>query len=222
MIDLAFFTSNATKITHGGWFPLVVAGIAFTLMTTWKKGRRLVREDNENYSTPLAETLESLANDDTNTRVPGVAVFIHGNSQSNRAPLAFTLNLKYNSVIHRHTVFLSIVGEDVPRVPNLEKLQIDDLGHGFTSVRARFGYMELPNIPTILTLASAAGTPQNLVPEDLSYFVSRERIFYQKGTGFSRWREGLFAFMTRNAQGSSDYYKIPPNQVVELGTYVYV
>ena len=223
LIDLGFFASNATKITHGGWFPLVVAGIAFTLMTTWKKGRRLVRKHSEHYAIPLSETLRSLSDDstETNTRVPGTAIFLYG-SNTGLTPQAFAQNLKHNHVIHRRTIFLSIINDDIPRVPNLEKISIEDIGQGFTKIHARFGYMETPSISTIIALASAAATDRPLDPEEISYFVSRERIFYQKDIGLSRWREGIFALMTRNAQGSTDYYQIPPSQVVEVGARVYV
>lgn len=213
-VDLTFLAATATKITHGGWFPLVIGLIAFTLLMTWKKGRTLLTRCMNDEAMPLDLFLNSLSA--KVTRVPGTAVFLTAHQSG--VPHALLHNMKHNKVIHERVIFLTAIIEDVPHVPNEERLDVQHIGRRFYRVLVRYGYMDDPDIPAALKAAA----PLGLEPQEMetSYFLGRETLIPSNHPGMALWREGLFAWMTRNATSAMDYFKLPPNRVVELGTQV--
>ncbi len=214
-IDLAFLGSNLFKIDDGGWFSLAVAAVAFTLMSTWRRGRAVLEERLEETSLPLDLFLPDL---DTAKlpRVPGTAVFLTSNPQG--TPLALLHNIKHNKVVHEQTLFITLLTEDVPYVSGAERVAVKVLGQGFVRVVARYGFMEMPNVPALLERIRSDEIPIDL--QSTSYFLGREKLISGGTSGMARWREVLFAVMSQNAQGPSAYFRIPPNQVVELGAQV--
>ncbi|MBL8643800.1 MAG: potassium transporter Kup [Rhodospirillaceae bacterium] len=213
-IDFIFLAATATKITHGGWFPLAVGLVAFTLLMTWKRGRSLLMRCMADESLPVETFLNSLSA--KVTRVPGTAVFLTGNAKG--IPHALLHNLKHNKVIHERVVFLTVLIEDVPHVPVSGRLEMQHLGRRFYRVLLRFGYMDETDVPSALKGAAALGLePQEM---ETSYFLGRETLIPSARPGMALWRESLFAWMTRTATSAMDYFKLPPNRVVELGTQV--
>jgi KUP system potassium uptake protein len=214
-IDLAFLGSNLLKLTHGGWFSLVVAGVIFALMSTWKRGRDVLRERLEETALPLDLFLPDLETS-TLPRVPGTAVFLTGDPAG--TPLALLHNIKHNKIVHERTVFLTLLTEDVPYVVARERASVKELGQGFFRVVARYGFMEMPNVPALLRSIRFEGFPIDL--DQASYFMGREQLIPTGGSGMGRWRETLFAYLARNAQSATVYFRVPPNRVVELGAQV--
>jgi KUP system potassium uptake protein len=214
-MDLAFFGANLLKIDDGGWFSLLVGAAAFTLMSTWKAGRRVLEARLEETSLPLELFLPDLETSKL-PRVPGTAVFLTGNPQG--TPLALLHNVKHNKVVHEQTVFLTLVTEEVPSVARHERVSLRVLPQGFFRVVAHYGFMEIPNVPALLASIRSESFPIDL--ERTSYFLGREKLISSGHSGMARWRELLFAFLAQNAQGATPYFRIPPNQVVELGAQV--
>ncbi|MBZ4416589.1 potassium transporter Kup [Myxococcus sp. RHSTA-1-4] len=214
-IDLAFFGANFVKVAHGGWLPLTMGAILFTLMATWKRGRELLGEKLRAGSIPLKDLLESFG-DNGPHRVPGAAIFMTGNPEV--APSALLHNLKHNKVLHEQTVLLTITTEDVPHVPPSERVTVETLPQGLRRITARYGFMEDPSIPDILKRCREAGLPFNVM--STSFFLGRETLIVSKHPGMARWREALFVWMSRNARSATAFFRIPPNRVVELGAQV--
>jgi KUP system potassium uptake protein len=214
-IDLAFLGANLLKIAQGGWFPLLVAGFGFALMSTWKRGRGVLRERLEETALPLELFLPDLETSKL-PRVPGSAVFLAGDPQG--TPLALLHNVKHNKVVHQQTVLLTLVTEDVPYVDDAERVSMKPLGQGFFRVVAHHGFMEVPDVPRLLRRVRCPELPIDL--ENTSYFLGRERLIPTGRSGMARWREWLFAVMSQNAQSATAYFHIPPGQVVELGAQV--
>jgi KUP system potassium uptake protein len=214
-IELTFLGSNLLKVVHGGWFPLLVALMGLVLMTTWRRGRELLRQRLQNSLVPLKEFLPTL-NLDPARRVKGTAIFMAGNPQG--VPLALLHNLKHNKVLHQRIVLLTIVVEDLPRMSDEQRVEIETLAEGFFRVTARYGFMEQPDVPHLLKLCSDKDLKLKAV--ESTFFLSRETIFSSRRRGMARWRSWLFALMSRNAQPATDFFKLPPNRVVELGMYV--
>jgi KUP system potassium uptake protein len=214
-IDLAFFGANLFKIAHGGWFSLLVAAVAFALMSTWKGGRRVLEERLEETTLPLELFLPDLETSSL-PRVPGTAVFLTGNPQG--TPLALLHNIKHNKVVHEQTVFLTLLTEDVPYVADAERVTLKSLPQGFFRAVARYGFMEMPNVPALLDRIRSEELPIDL--GRTSYFLGREKLISSGHSGMARWREMLFALLAQNAQSATAYFRIPPNQVVELGAQV--
>ncbi|MCP3140904.1 potassium transporter Kup [Pyxidicoccus xibeiensis] len=214
-IDLGFFGANIVKVAHGGWLPLSLGVVLFTLMTTWKRGRELLAEKLRTGALGLRDLLESFG-DTGPRRVPGTAIFMTGNSDL--APTALLHNLKHNKVLHEQTLFLTILTEDVPHVPSAERVTVEDLSQGFRRIVARYGFMEDPSIPDILKRCREAGLPFNVM--STSFFLGRETLIPSKKPGMALWREVLFTWMSRNARSATSYFRIPPNRVVELGAQV--
>jgi KUP system potassium uptake protein len=214
-VDLAFFGANLLKLDDGGWFSLLIAAIGFTLMSTWKRGRGVLRERLEETGLPLELFLPDL---ETNKlpRVPGTAVFMAGDPTG--TPLALLHNVKHNKVVHELNVLLTLVTEDVPYVPEAERATVKPLGQGFFRLVAHHGFMDLPDVPRLLRLARSAALPIEL--ERTSYFLGRERVIPSGRSGMARWREWLFSVLSQNAQSATTFFRIPPNQVVELGAQV--
>ena len=214
-IDLAFLGSNLLKISHGGWFSLAVAGVIFLLMRTWSRGRDVLRERLEEGALPLELFLPDLELS-TLPRVPGTAVFLSGDPTG--TPLALLHNLKHNKAVHRHTICLTLITEDVPYVSDAERLTVKMLDPGFFRAVSCYGFMEQPDVPALLEQMRSLGVP--IDRNDVSYFVGREQLIASGGSGMGKWREILFAYMARNAYSATGYFRVPPNRVVELGAQV--
>jgi KUP system potassium uptake protein len=214
-VDLAFFGSNLLKFVHGGWFTLLAAGVIFALMSTWKRGRNVLRERLEEASLPIDLFLPDLETS-TLPRVPGTAVFMTGDPAG--TPIALLHNIKHNKVVHEQTVLLTVLTEDVPYVNNDERVTIKPLDQGFCRVVTRYGFMEIPDVPALLEKVHFKGVPIDLT--QVSYFMGREQLIATGGSGMGRWREAVFAYLSRNAQSANSYFRVPPNRVVELGAQV--
>ena len=214
-VDLAFLSANALKIPQGGWFPLVAGAVVFTLLTTWKRGRVLLYSRLRERAVPLDILLADIVAEPPQ-RVPGTAVFMTPNEGS--TPPALAHNLAHNKVLHEQVIFLSILTHEVPVVPPPERVQVKDLGHGFYWVTARYGFMQDPNVPDILERAKGQGVESRL--EATTFFLGRETLLATERPGMARWREHVFSFMSRNAQRATAFYKIPPDQVFEVGVQV--
>jgi KUP system potassium uptake protein len=215
LVDLAFLGANTLKILDGGWFPLALAVAVFTLMTTWKRGREILAARLREVGLPLTQLLESFAGRPP-LRVPGNAIFMTG--AADNAPSALLHNLKHNRIVHERTVMLTIVPEEIPHVPEPERITIEPLSHGFERVIARYGFMENPSVPEILDRCREKGLDLKLM--GTSFFLGRETLIPSKRPGMALWREGLFAWMSRNARSATAFFQIPPNRVVELGAQI--
>ncbi|MEO6749314.1 MAG: potassium transporter Kup [Casimicrobiaceae bacterium] len=212
-VDVALLSSNALKIPDGGWFPLVVGAVVFTLLTTWKRGRALVADRLAEDALPLASFIASIEVAPP-TRVEGTAVFM--TSAQDRVPHALLHNLKHNKVLHERVVFLTIITRDIPYVVDDERIEISPLGCNFYRFLAYSGFKDDPDIPALLDQAGRRGLVFDMM--ETSFFVSRETLIPTKGTGRALWRERLFASMSKNAVKASDFFHVPTNRVVELGT----
>lgn len=214
-IDASFFGANVVKIPHGGWFPLLIAGIVFTLMVTWKRGRQILNERMRVGSLPLDLFLQSIKGHPP-TRVPGTAIFMYGTSGG--TPPALLHSLKHYKVIHQTVVFLAVVTEEVSHVADNERSTTEDLGEGFYRIILRYGFMQDPNIPDALKDIKMPGL--EFKPAETTYFLGRETLIPSKRPGMAMWRESLFASMSRNARPATAFFKLPPNRVVELGAQI--
>lgn len=218
VIDVLLFSANAIKIEEGGWLPLLIALVLFTLMMTWRKGRERLERIDVDEAQQLKPFLAMLLAD-TVPRVPGTAVFMHSNPQ--RVPSALLHNLKHNKVLHEQLVFLSVKGADVPFVSKEERFVIEEVNANAWQVTATYGFKQEPNVPELLEQVHAAYPQINLAPMMVSYFMSRQTIMVSsRGSLIRRYRRRLFAFMSRNATRSTRFYKIPPNRVIEMGIQV--
>jgi KUP system potassium uptake protein len=214
-VDLAFFGANALKVLQGGWVTLVVAAVLFTLMTTWKTGRRLLAERLTARALPLPEFLATVAAARP-FRVPGTAVFM--TAQPIGTPPALAHNLRYNKVLHEHVVVLTVATAQKPHVSRQERISVEPLGHDLFNVRVLYGFMEDPDVPTALLQARDQGLILDL--DDVTYFLGRETIIVTHRKGMAIWREKLFVFMARNAVRATAFFRLPPERVVELGVQV--
>jgi KUP system potassium uptake protein len=214
-IDLAFFGANALKIMQGGWVTLAVALFLFTLMTTWKTGRRLVAERLTARAIPLDDFLAMVAALNP-YRVPGTAVFM--TAQPSGTPPALAHNLRYNKVLHAHVVVLTVTTAQRPHVALEDRLTVEPLGHDLYNVRVQYGFMEDPDVPSALLQAARQGLP--LDPHDVTYFLGRETIIVTRRRGMAIWREKLFVLMSRNAVRATAFFRLPAERVVELGVQV--
>jgi KUP system potassium uptake protein len=214
-VDLAFFGANALKIAHGGWLPLVIGALLFTLMTTWKTGRQIVAQRLTARAVPLEDFLARVA-ETRPARVPGAAVFM--TAQPRGTPPALAHNLRYNKVMHEHVITLLVTTQPVPHVPIEQRVTVPELGHGVSDVVVRYGFMEDPNIPEALALAREAGL--ELDENDVTYFLGRETLIVTKTPGMAQWRERLFVVMARNAVRATAFFRLPAERVVELGVQV--
>jgi KUP system potassium uptake protein len=214
-VDLAFFGANALKMAHGGWLPLVIGGLLFTLMTTWKTGRQIVAQRLTARTVPLEEFIARVAESHP-ARVPGTAVFMTG--QPRGTPPALAHNLRYNKVLHERVVTLLVTTRPVPHVPREEQVTIRALGRGVFDVVVQYGFMEDPDIPAALLLARLQGL--EIDHEDVTYFLGRETLIVTGAPGMALWRERLFVLMARNAVRATAFFRLPPERVVELGVQV--
>ncbi|MFS2026416.1 potassium transporter Kup [Massilia sp. GER05] len=215
VIDAAFFSANVLKLLHGGWFPLTLGVLLFTLMLTWRRGRAQMFENLQKHAIPLDAFLESLFIAPP-TRVAGTAIFLRG--ESDGVPHAMLHNLLHNKVLHERVVFLTVYIGDEPYVDAASRIRITDLGHGCHQVDVKFGFKDEPDIPGILDQCAAHGLAFDMM--QTSFFVARQTVISTPGGGMAPWREHLFVAMQRNARDAADYYRIPTNRVIELGTQV--
>jgi KUP system potassium uptake protein len=215
MIDTLFLASNALKIPDGGWFPLLVGIVVFTLLTTWKRGRKILMERLAEDALPLDMFVQSIEVAPP-IRVEGTAVFL--TSTQDRVPHALLHNLKHNKVLHERVVFLTVVTREFPIVADGDRLEIKSLGSGFFRMLAYYGFTEEPDVPALLEASKKQGFAFEMM--ETSFFVSRETLVSTHRPGMARWREKLFSSMSRNAVKASDFFRVPANRVVELGTQV--
>jgi KUP system potassium uptake protein len=215
LFDGSFFVANSAKILEGGWFPLAMGLVVFTVMVTWKSGRRALGLIMKEAMFPLADFLADM-DVQKPVRVPGTAVFM--TPSNDYLPPALLHNLKHNMVLHERNVLLSVETLAVPRAEVSERLAYTDLGHGFARLSLRFGYMEDPDVPKALRHWSIPGPA--LDPMRTTFFASRESLTARKGEGMAQWRDKLFLYMSRNATPATEFFSIPGNRLVELGTQV--
>lgn len=215
LIDLAFFGANIVKVPQGGWFPLLVAGLVFTLMTTWKRGRYILTQRLKADALPAESFVRGLE-DKPQIRVLGTAVFM--NSHPENTPPALLNNLKHNKILHRRVVFLSVRTAETPRVPEAERAQVTPFGEGVYRVVLHYGFMEKASVPEALAHLSLDGV--GFKPSETTYFLGRETLLTTGNPDMASWREKLFAFMARNGAGAVSFFGLPPDRVIELGTQV--
>jgi KUP system potassium uptake protein len=215
IIDGAFFAANLLKIKQGGWVPLTIAFCLFILMTTWNRGRDIVQDLLRRGMLPIDLLLADLENRKT-VRVPGLAVFMTREPEG--APVVLLHHLKHNKVLHEQVVLLSILSEEVPEIPDADRITIKKLPQGFYRITARYGFMEGTNVPAILARAKEAGIDNK--PLDTTFYLGREQLIPTGPTPLWSWRKKLFVFMSRNSRSATAFYGIPPNRVVELGAQI--
>src|SRR5258708_29852095 len=213
-VDVGYFGSNLTKIPAGGWFPLLVGAIAFTFLTTWAKGRQLMISRMNEASLPMEIFIKSAA--PSAIRVPGTAVFM--TSSVSGVPHALLHNLKHNKVLHERVILLTVRIEDVPYVLAEKRLETKDYGAGFYRVVLRYGFMEEINVPAALAQLKDIGPQCRMM--DTSFFLARQTLLPSSRPGMAIWREKFFAWMLRNAVSAMEFFKLPTNRVVELGSQV--
>ena len=213
-VDILYFSANLIKVPDGGWFPLLVGAIIFTLLTTWAKGRKLMIDRMNEASLPIEVFIKSAST--SATRVGGTAVFM--TSSANGVPHALLHNLKHNKVLHERIILLTCKIEDVPYVPVEKRSHTQDYGAGFYRVVLRFGFMEEVNVPGELADLTSCGPQCRMM--DTSFFLARQTLLASARPGMAIWREKLFAWMLRNAESAMEFFKLPTNRVVELGSQV--
>ena len=215
LTDLTFLSANLLKIAEGGWFPIVVAGVVFTVMMTWWRGRRRLAELRARDAMPLRQFVDAL-NPEKPPRVPGTAIFMTRDLA--RVPIALLHALKHYKVLHERVVMMQVDTQDVPHVPGEQRLEIGELGKGFYTIRVRYGFTDEPNILRALAQCRVGGFRFNLM--ETSFIIGREKLRLrprQRRPAFWRWRDRLFILMSNNTLDATEFFRIPPNRVVELG-----
>ena len=212
LVDVPFFAANLSKILHGAWFPLVIGAAFFTVMLTWAKGRRILSDNFRKIMPPIHQFIVDMGSHPPN-KIEGDAVFLTGSRSA--VPVALTKNVKHNHVLHSRTVLLHFRVEDVPRIPSLEKIQTEKLGGGFYRIVARYGFMEDPSLDNVFSLARGQGLDLN--PETTSFYIGRENLVMAEPSSMARWRASLFMFMSRNAADATSFFRLPADQVIEVG-----
>ncbi|HYG47378.1 MAG TPA: potassium transporter Kup [Allosphingosinicella sp.] len=213
-VDTAYFAANLMKVPSGGWVPLAIGFIAFTLLTTWAKGRKLLHRQLKQGDIPIPLFIKSAAG--SASRVPGTAIFM--TSQADGVPHALLHNLKHNKVIHERSIFLKVAIEDVPYVDEERRVEVEALGEGFYKIILHFGFMQDMNVPEALAAIDRCGLPFKMM--ETSFFLSRQTPLTSTVHGMAIWREKLFAWMMRNAESPMEFFGLPPNRVVEMGSQV--
>jgi KUP system potassium uptake protein len=216
LFDLVFFAAAMHKVFEGGWFPLLLGTVVFTIMVTWRRGRAVLADRLLSGALPLESFLASLLGSPLQ-RVPGTAVFL--TSAPDATPHALLHSLKHYKVMHEQNVFLHVEFRDVPWIPDTERVRCESVAERCWRVVVSYGFMDRPDIPKALEICRASGL--QFEPMEVSYFLSREKLVPIEGIpGMARWRDRLFAAMARNAGSVTDFFEIPTNRVVELGTRV--
>lgn len=214
-VKLVFFSAQVLKIPHGGWFPLLMGAIIMLLMLTWRRGREILAERLSSASVPMQHFVHEVQLSPPQ-RVPGTAVFMGRSIEG--TPTALIHNLTHNKVLHEQVVLMVIVTEDIPYVDRKEQLAVQPLGAGFYRVTARYGFMETPNVPRLIRRCREHGLDIDMT--ETTFFLGRETLIATRRPGMAIWRERLFAFMSRNSQRATHFFKIPPDQVIEIGLQV--
>ncbi len=212
IVDGSYFAANLTKVPDGGWFPLLVGAMAFLLLTTWAKGRKIMREHMAESAMPIEIFTKSATN--SATRVPGTAIFMASSSVG--VPSALLHNIKHNKIIHERVVILTVNIEDVPYVEPEDRVEVNDLGDGFYRLILHFGFMQETNVPVALKRVKECGMEFNMM--QTSFFLSRQTLLPSEKPEMMIWREKIFAWMLRNAATAMEFFKLPSNRVVELGS----
>ncbi len=213
--DIPFFGANVIKVDHGGWFPLLIAVIVFTLASTWKRGREILYERLREGMLPIDEFIADIQAHPP-IRVPGTAVFMTGTSLG--VPHALLHNLKHNHVLHERIILLTAVTEEVPRIRPAERATVTDLGQGLFRIIAHYGFMESPDIPNLFEDLRLQDL--NIDVDQTTFFLGSETLIPTERPGMALWREWLFAFLSRNAQKATAFFNIPPNRVLEIGVQI--
>ena len=214
LVDGVYFSANLTKIPDGGWFPLFIGLVAFTLLTTWAKGRELMLKRLNEIAMPISIFVKSAAN--SAERVPGTAVFM--TTARDGVPHALLHNLKHNKVLHERVILLTVKIEDVPYVGQSNRAEVKEFGQGFYRMTVHYGFMQEPDVPAALSCVQGIGAPLRMM--DTSFFLARQTLLSSSRPGMAVWREKLFAWMLRNAESAMEFFKLPSNRVVELGSQV--
>jgi KUP system potassium uptake protein len=215
VVDTAYFAANLLKVPAGGWFPLLIGLVAFTLLTTWAKGRQLLARQLKQGDIPIPLFIKSAAN--SAARVPGTAVFM--TSQADAVPHALLHNLKHNKVLHERSIFLKVAIEDVPYIDPERQIEVEELGQGFYRIVLHFGFMQDMDVPAALSQIASCGLPFRMM--ETSFFLSRQTPLAEANVrGMWLWREKLFAWMMRNAESPMEFFRLPPNRVVEMGSQI--
>ena len=215
VIDLAYFGANSVKVLQGGWFPLVIAGLVFLVISTWRRGRELLLDRLRPGAIPMEPFLASITAHPPQ-RVPGTAVFLTAGREG--VPPAMLHNLNHNKVLHERVVLLTVLTENVPWVDDAHRLELMELGAGFYRMTVRYGFKDEPDLPRALALPNALGLSFEMM--ETSFFLSRQTIVPTRAPGMPLWREKLFAALSRNSGSATEFFRIPTNRVVELGTQI--
>jgi KUP system potassium uptake protein len=214
LVEMTFFASNTNKILAGGWFPLLCGLVIFTLLTTWKRGAEVVTATARSRNVPLKGFCDHLS---SITRVPGTAMFFSANGQS--VPTTLLHNLKHNKVMHERVVFLTVANEDVPKVSDEERIEIEMLvPQSIYQVIVHYGFMEDPDMMHVIKLLAERGL--RLDVNETTFFLGKTTIARAERRGLFTWRRDLFRWMQRNAPSAAEYFNLPPDRVVELGTQI--
>jgi KUP system potassium uptake protein len=213
-VDMAYLGANLLKVPDGGYFPLLIGLAIFTLLTTWSRGRALMRERMAESTMPMEIFIKSAAN--SATRVPGTAIFMA--SAASGVPSAMLHNIKHNKILHERVLILTVQIEDVPYVDEADRIFCKDLGDGFYRIKMRFGFLEETDVPATLDKVDLCGPKFDMM--QTSFFLSRQTLIASKIPGMAIWREKMFAWMLRNAANAMQFFKLPSNRVVELGSQV--
>jgi KUP system potassium uptake protein len=222
-IEVTFFAANLTKVVHGGWLPLAIAAIVFTVLTTWRKGREIVTANRIREEGPLQDFIDELQERKIKVqRVPGTAVYLNARAQT--TPLALRANVEHNHILHERVIIVSIETERIPHVYHADRLSCDELGHaadGITGLSVRFGFQDAPNVPAMLRLAVRQGLlEQTLDDAHASYFLSQITIVPARARGMNPWRKRLFLALARNAANPVAYFRLPDDRTVTVGERV--
>jgi len=212
LVDLSFFTANIIKVAQGGWFPVFIGILSFTVLTTWRRGRELVRNQIKKLAVPLDVVMRALGPDVSRAR--GTAIFL--TAATDGVPPALLHNLKHNQTVHQRVILATIMTTEAPYVPDSDRIQLTELGNGFYRLLVRYGFMQTPDVPAALAACKPLGLEFNMM--STSFFLSRETYVPSLNPGMAMWRERLFTFMTLNATRATIFFKIPTDRVVELGT----
>ena len=212
LFDGAYFASNLTKFLDGGWFPLLVAALVFVVLTTWSTGRALLRKRLSEGSIPLSVFIKSTAG--SLHRIRGTSVFMASTAET--IPSALLHNIKHNQVLHERVVILTVIIEEVPHFPADKRAEVTRHGEGFNRVILRYGFMDEVDVPRDLARAEMAGGPLNMMTT--SFFLGRQKLIATNRPGMAQWREQLFAWMNKNSESAMEFFKLPTNRVVELGS----
>jgi KUP system potassium uptake protein len=216
-VDCIFFASNITKVADGGWFPLLVAAVTFTVLTTWAKGRALMRKRLQDSALPLSVFIKSTAT--SVHRVRGTSVFL--STSADAVPAALLHNLKHNQVLHQRVLILTVKVEEIPQVPVAKRIELHDAGHGFYRAILHYGFMEEVDIPRDLAAVTTCGERFDMM--STSFFLGRQKLIASKNVpGMPIWREKLFAWMLKNSESAMEFFKLPTNRVVELGSHLQI